>query len=91
MEEEIDLRKYIGVLRRRWKLIVSITVLAVFVAGLVSFLMPPVYEARAAVLITKFAPEYQASEGGGLITAGGLNRPGKIKRYSYSSYRTNGG
>ena len=64
MEEEIDLRKYIGVLRRRWKLIVSITVLAVFVAGLVSFLMPPVYEARAAVLITKFAPEYQASDGG---------------------------
>ena len=64
MEEEISLRKYIDVLLRHWKLIVSITVIAVFVAGLVSFLTPPVYEARAAVLITKFAPEYQASEGG---------------------------
>jgi len=64
MEEEISLRKYIDVLLRHWKLIVSITVLAVFAAGLMSFLTPPVYEARAAVLITKFAPEYQASEGG---------------------------
>ena len=67
MEDEIDLRKYIDVLRRRWKLIVSITVIAVFVAGLVSFVLPPVYEARAAVLITGvqpeivFEPEYMSS------------------------------
>ena len=65
MEEEISLRKYIDVLLRHWKLIVSITVIAVFAAGLVSFLTPPVYEARAAVLITKarseitFEPKYR--------------------------------
>ena len=65
MEDEIDLRKYIGVLLRHWKLIVSITVIAVFVAGLVSFLQPPTYEARASVLITKgrseitFEPKYR--------------------------------
>ena len=65
MEDEIDLRKYIDVLLRRWKLIVSITVIAVFVTGLVSFLLPPTYEAKAAVLVTKgrseitFEPKYR--------------------------------
>ena len=65
MEDEIDLRKYIDVLLRHWKLIVSITVIAIFVTGLVSFLLPPTYEAKAAVLITKgrtqitFEPKYR--------------------------------
>lgn len=65
MEDEIDLRKYVDVLLRHWKLIVSITVIAVFVAGLVSFLLPRTYEANAAVLITKarseiiFEPKYK--------------------------------
>ncbi|MBA7623047.1 hypothetical protein ES703_30438 [subsurface metagenome] len=65
MEDEIDLRKYIDVLLRRWKLIVSITVIVVIVAGLVSFLSPRTYEANAAVLITKtrseivFEPKYK--------------------------------
>ena len=53
MEEEIDLRKYVDVLLRHWMLIVSITVIAVLMAGLLSFLLPPTYEAKAAVLITK--------------------------------------
>lgn len=57
MEDEIDLRKYIDVLLRHWKLIVSITVIAVFVAGLVSFLLPPTYEAKASVLIAKGEPK----------------------------------
>lgn len=65
MEDEIDLRKYINVLLRRWGVIVSITMVAVFVAGLVSFLSPSVYEAKAAVIITKarseiiFEPRYK--------------------------------
>ena len=65
MEDEISLRKYIDVLLRQWKLIVTITVIAIFVAGLVSFLSPSVYEAKASVLITTtmspqivFEPEY---------------------------------
>jgi len=53
MEDEIDLRKYFDVLLRHWKLIVSITVIVVFVAGLVSFLLPSTYEAKTTVLITK--------------------------------------
>ncbi len=65
MEEEIDLQKYIDVLLRHWKLIVSITVIAVSVAGLVSFLSPRTYEANAAVLVNKvrseisFEPKYK--------------------------------
>ncbi len=51
MEDEIDLRKYIDVLLRHWKLIVGITVIAVFIAGLMSFLSPRVYEARTTVMI----------------------------------------
>ncbi len=57
MEDEIDLRKYFDVLLRHWKLIVSITIIAVFVAGLVSFLSPFTYEANAAVFITKTRSE----------------------------------
>ena len=53
MENEIDLRKYIDVLLRHWKLIVGITVIAVFITGLVSFLSPSVYEARATVMISQ--------------------------------------
>jgi len=52
MEDEIDLRKYINVLLKHWKLIVIITGIAVIVAGLISFLLPPVYEAKATVLVT---------------------------------------
>lgn len=53
MEDEIDLRKYIDVLVKHWKLIVIITGTAVVVAALVSFLSPSIYEARASVLMTK--------------------------------------
>lgn len=68
MEEEINLRKYIDVLFRQWKVIVSITLMAVIVSALISFLSPSIYEAKAAVLITTakseiilvpLAPEYR--------------------------------
>ena len=57
MEDEIDLRKYIDVLLRHWKLIVGIALIAVFVAGLVSFLLPSTYEAKATVAIARTKPE----------------------------------
>jgi uncharacterized protein involved in exopolysaccharide biosynthesis len=65
MEEEIDLRKYVDVLLRHWKLILSITVTAVVVAVVVGFLSPPIYEAKASVLIATtraeiiFEPKYR--------------------------------
>jgi uncharacterized protein involved in exopolysaccharide biosynthesis len=57
VEDEIDLREYVDVIRQRWKLIVGVTVLAVIAAAVVSFLMPPIYQAASVVLITE--PRYQ--------------------------------
>ena len=57
MEDEIDLRKYVAVLVKHWKLIAIITGTAVIISALVSFLPPPVYEAKASVLMTKARPE----------------------------------
>lgn len=52
MEDEIDLREYIAVLLRHWRLIVGLTVVAALVAGLVSFIIPPTYEATAVISTT---------------------------------------
>ena len=65
MEDEINLREYLHVLIRHWKLIVSITLIAVIAAVLVGFLAPLTYEAKASVLITEtraqivFEPKYR--------------------------------
>jgi uncharacterized protein involved in exopolysaccharide biosynthesis len=69
MEDEIDLREYIDVIRRRWRLIVGVTLVAVIAAGGVSFLLPPTYEAASIVLITEpryqmeFEPRFETVEG----------------------------
>jgi uncharacterized protein involved in exopolysaccharide biosynthesis len=69
LEDEIDLRQYIDVLRRRWKLIASVTAVAVIAAAVVSLLLPPVYEAKAGVVSVQsrseltFEPRYQTVEG----------------------------
>lgn len=53
MENEVDLRRYINVLIKHWKLIVSFAVAAALVSGLFSFLLlDPVYQANAGVIIT---------------------------------------
>lgn len=56
MEEEIDLREYIEVLIRHWKWIAALAIVAAVVALVVSFLLPPTYEATALVVITQ--PRY---------------------------------
>ena len=53
MEDEIDLRQYIAVLLKHWKLIVIITVLAGAVALVVGLLTPQVFEAKSRVSILK--------------------------------------
>ena len=53
MENEIDLRQYIAVLFKRWKLIAILTILAGSVALAVVLLTPQVYEARSRVSILK--------------------------------------
>jgi succinoglycan biosynthesis transport protein ExoP len=56
MEEEIDLRAYVLVLLKYWKWILGTTVAAAVVALVVSFLLPPTYEATALVIIRQ--PQY---------------------------------
>lgn len=52
--EQIDLRRYLNILNK-WKwLVAAITVLAVLTSGVLSFfVLPPVYEARALLLVTQ--------------------------------------
>ncbi len=52
-EIAIDLGKYIEVLLRQWRLIVSATLICAFTAGLVSVTLPKQYEARVLVASTK--------------------------------------
>jgi len=77
MEEEIDLREYIEVMVRRWRWIAGITLVAVVTAAVVSFfLMVPVYEAKAGVVIVKskseitFEPKYRTLSEEELARAG---------------------
>jgi len=60
MEQEIDLRQLLAVLRKRLRLIVLITVLATLVSAVVSFfVLTPVYEATTEVLVNKSEPTDQ--------------------------------
>ncbi|MCR4407926.1 MAG: Wzz/FepE/Etk N-terminal domain-containing protein [Anaerolineae bacterium] len=76
MEDEIDLREYIDVLIRHWKAIVILTVVAAVVSGVVSFLLPPTYEARAMVAavqpkyVMRFDPRFET-----------LNKQSPVKAY----------
>jgi uncharacterized protein involved in exopolysaccharide biosynthesis len=80
VKDEINLRDYVNVVLRQWKVIVIVTVIAVLAGGLVSLFSPNVYEARAGLLIVQtksevvFEPQYRtlstgttASERAGII------------------------
>ena len=54
MEETIDLREYFGIIRKRSKLILAITSVAVIVSAIVSFFMlSPVYEANTTLIVNR--------------------------------------
>jgi len=53
MGDEIDLRQYIDVIIRGWKLIAATALIAALAAAVVSFLTSPVYEARSGVIISR--------------------------------------
>jgi len=73
MEEELDLRKYVRVMLKHWKLIGSICVLAVIAVVLISLLSPPAYKAEAAVLITTDTSAVGAVPGDQASTPRGLH------------------
>jgi succinoglycan biosynthesis transport protein ExoP len=70
MEDEFDLRGYVEILLRGWKWIIGAGVVAGLAALVVSFLMPPTYEATSLVIITE--PRYQMQLDERFETAEGL-------------------
>jgi capsular exopolysaccharide synthesis family protein len=52
----VDLRRYGRIVRHRWWLIATCPIAAALVAGIVSLLLPPVYEAHVALLVRPAQP-----------------------------------
>jgi len=50
-EKEVDLRDYLRMIKKRWKIIVGIFLAATITSGVVSFLLPRTYEVSAMVRI----------------------------------------
>jgi uncharacterized protein involved in exopolysaccharide biosynthesis len=63
--DEINLMDYIQVIRKRKWLIILGTLLCMVVAGIVSFLLPKIYEAKTYLMITspKYQVEFATKEG----------------------------
>lgn len=58
MEEKIELRQYWDVLRKRWKIVVVLPLIAALTSGVISFLvMKPVYQASVTLIVGKKALE----------------------------------
>lgn len=59
-EEEIDLRELLLVLRKRWRFIALITILAILISGIVSFfILEPIYEASSTILVGRKGEDSQ--------------------------------
>jgi uncharacterized protein involved in exopolysaccharide biosynthesis len=52
VEDEIDLRDFFNIFIRRWKWIVSLTIVAALVAAVASFMVTPTYEATATLAVS---------------------------------------
>lgn len=64
-EQEIDLRVYIQILKKRCAFIGAITLLAVLASAIVSFfILQPVYEARTVLMVTQAAEKLQTTSQG---------------------------
>lgn len=62
MEEEIELRQYWEVLRKRWLLVIILPIIAAITSGVISFLiLQPVYQASTTLIVGKKAEVGQAA------------------------------
>lgn len=58
MEEEIELRQYWEVLRKRWIIVVALPLIAALTSGIISyFVIKPVYQASTTLIVGKKASE----------------------------------
>lgn len=62
MEEEIDLRQYWEVLKKRWLIVITIPLIAALTSGIISyFIIKPVYQASTTLIVGKKATEEGAA------------------------------
>ena len=76
MEDEIDLREYINVLLKRWRIIALFTICFAAVALVYSMRQPPVYEANATVLFRSGSSGSSLSQYAGIAGMLGINMGG---------------
>ena len=58
MEEKIELRQYWDVLRKRWKIVIALPLIAALTSGVISFfVIKPVYQASTTLIVGKKALE----------------------------------
>lgn len=58
MEEEIELRQYWEVVRKRWLIVVALPLIAALTSGVISFfILKPVYQASTTLIVGKKASE----------------------------------
>lgn len=74
-DDEIDIREYIEVIRRRWKIIAYLAVGIAAAALVFSLLQKPVYEAKATILIRSGGGSSSLSQFAGLAGLAGINLP----------------
>jgi capsular polysaccharide biosynthesis protein len=58
-EIEIDLKKYVLIVTRRWRLLLTCTLIAAILGGLIGLAMPSPYEATSTVAIVKTATQVE--------------------------------
>jgi len=73
MEDEIDLREYLNVLLKRWRIIVLFTIIIAAVALVYSIRQKPVYEANATVLLRSGSSGSSLSQYAGIAGMLGIN------------------
>ncbi|WP_088188386.1 Wzz/FepE/Etk N-terminal domain-containing protein [Desulfosporosinus sp. FKA] len=62
MEEEIDLRQYWEVLKKRWLIVIALPLIAALTSGIISYyIIKPVYQASTTLIVGKKATEEGAA------------------------------
>jgi uncharacterized protein involved in exopolysaccharide biosynthesis len=73
MQDEINLRDYIEVMLRRWKMITSIAIGLAVIALVFSFIQKPVYEAKTTIMVKYGGGGSYLSQFAGLANLAGIN------------------
>ncbi len=85
-EDEIDLRELFGVIKKRKKIIIAVTVIFVLLASIYVILAKPIYEARATIQIGKELKK----DNNGLLTSQYFDNVKNLKQYLDIKYDTSG-